>query len=448
MVLYLLSIVLPVHFHVGGVYMSGTRTVLLVVTIPIAIRLLGGKLGRVLLTDVLLLAHVMWNILALFMNSPSQAISFGGSVMLEMYGSYLLARNYIRTPEQFYLVCRGLMLALMFTIPFAIYETQTGQALIPTMIGKLPGIQSWGDYYNFLSGRRLGLERSQVIFSHPIHYGLFCASLFSLILIGLKDLISPFRRYLFALLACVGVVASVSSGAILPVALQIGLIIWAWLFRRVGSRWLILCGFFAVCYVVVDLLSNRSPLTVFLSYATLSGLTAYTRIHIFDWGMYNVWANPLFGIGMNDWVRPAWLTWSVDNFWLLIALRYGIPSFLMLAISYLYLVWKVMRRDFGDYGVVWQFRRAWVFTQVSLILVLCTVDVWSTALSYLFFLFGAGAWMATIQLDAVSQAQVSDQIDGIFGRAGMRYTRFGNVRVRRGIEAAGLQGTGPSHRPM
>ena len=68
-----------------------------------------------------------------------------------------------------------------------------------------------------------------------------------------------------------------------------------------------------------------------ITYLTFNSGTAYWRLHIWNFGSAEVWRNPLFGIGLNDWARPSWMwTASVDNFWLLTAMRYGIPAFLLL----------------------------------------------------------------------------------------------------------------------
>ena len=254
----------------------------------------------------------------------------------------------------------------------------------------------------------------------------------SLALVAYKDLISALRRYFLGALVCLGVICSVSSGALLPMVLQIGLMLWAWVFNRTRSRWLILCGVVAVCYVVVDILSNRTPVTVFLSYATLSEETAYGRIHIFEWGMNNVWKNPFIGIGMNEWERPWWKSASMDNFWLLATVRYGIPGFLLLSGAYLLPVWVAMRRDFCVGDPIWQFRRAWVFMQVGMILTLCTVDVWDTALSFVFFLLGSGIWLVSFQPDPVLEREIIDQGKDTARRSGTHYTRFPRHGGRRG----------------
>ena len=433
MVLYFLMIALPIHFNLGPVYMTGVRAVLLLTTIPITIRLFSGRLGRVLPTDVLLLVYSVWSIATLFINSPFYAVSYGGSYVLEVYGSYLLARNYVRTPEQFRAVCRGLFAVLIFTIPFAIYETQTGRAVIPILIAKLPGVFSYGDFYNLAEGRRLGLERSQVIFAHPIHYGLFCASLISLAFLGFKGLLGPFWRFSISALICLGVVSSVSSGAIMPMILQLSLILWAWIFNPIRTRWFILSGLVVFFYVLVDIISNRTAIEVLLEYGTLSPETAYGRKLIFDWGMNNVWKHPYIGIGMNEWERPYWKSASMDNFWLLSTVRYGIPGFLILSISYLLPVWAAMQRDFGNGGAVWQFRRAWVFMQVSMILTLCTVDVWETVLSFVFFLLGAGIWLVSFQPDPIVERELVDQGKDLAKCSGIPYTRFPGRGARQGV---------------
>jgi hypothetical protein len=146
--------------------------------------------------------------------------------------------------------------------------------------------------------------------------------------------------------------------------------------------------------------------------------------------MTNVWKNPFVGIGMNDWERPYWLTASVDNFWLLTTMRYGIPAFLLLGIAYLLLLSAVIRRKLGSSGPLFQFRQAWAFTQVGLIVALCTVDIWAIALSYIFFLFGSGGWLAVYQMHEPAGAERGNAIAGPVSSAKLGHTRFGDQKVR------------------
>jgi hypothetical protein len=89
-----------------------------------------------------------------------------------------------------------------------------------------------------------------------------------------------------------------------------------------------------------------------------------------------------------------------------------------------------MRRDFMEGSPIWRFRRAWVFMQVGMILTLCTVDVWDTALSYVFFLLGSGVWLLSVQPDANIEENGAEREAAVAGRAGVRYTRFAGRGAR------------------
>ena len=189
----------------------------------------------------------------------------------------------------------------------------------------------------------MGLERVQWTFAHPIHFGLFCSVAFSLTFVALQGLISDAKRYTATILIlCTGLLG-LSSGALLAMVMQIGLISWYMMFRNQPNRWWIFVGVTTFCYVVVDLLSTRSAYEVFLSRATFSAHNAYWRMIIFEWGFANIVGSaekgiegsPLFGIGMNSWIRPHFMySGSMDNFWLVMGVRYGLPGFFTLAIGY------------------------------------------------------------------------------------------------------------------
>ena len=280
---------------------------------------------------------------------------------------------------------------------FAIYESLTEATPILNLLDRIPGVTS---LVNVKAEARLGLQRAQVVFSHPIHFGLFCSVLFSICFIGLKTIISDKSRYFASLLLILGVFLSLASGALLALLLQLGLILWAWIFNKVNNRWLLLLGLFVLIYVLIDLLSNRAPIRVFMSYATMSAHTAYWRGIIFEWGIKNIVANPIFGIGLNEWIRPIFMrSTSVDNFWLLTTMRYGIPGFLLLAIGFLISLLKIGTRNCEGDHMLHQVRRAWMFPFVGLTFTLSTVHIWGTIYSFVFFMFGAGMWLMTAKSD-------------------------------------------------
>lgn len=411
-VLYLLTVVLPIGFNLGPLFVTTLRLLLLALIVPLFFNLLRGRYGRVFLTDILFTLHICWAIAALAVNNPAQAITQAGSVGPEFLGGYLIGRAYIRTSENFVALCRWLVFLVCCTTPFALYEARSGRPIIIELLHGLPGIKSANLFTN---EGRLGLERVQAVFAHPIHYGLFCSVTLSLAFVALRNVTTDARRYASSIVIAGSGFLALSSGALLAIFLQMGLILWATIFARIRWRWWLLVGLFALAYVVIDIFSTRSPIRVFMSYATFSAHNAYWRGIIFEWGMKSVWANPLFGIGLNDWVRPAFMySGSMDNFWLVIAVRYGIPAFLMLSIGYAWSIFVVMRRRFDEDPVLLLIRRAWVFTFLGLSFTLCTVHVWTNIYSFVFFMFGAGMWLIQAKPNKAARLAEPEQPQATF----------------------------------
>lgn len=391
--IYMICVLVPVEFSIGSVALTPLRILLLITIIPTSIGIFVGKYGKVLAVDYLFFLHMLWATLAVAINNPSRVVENVGSASVEFLGGYAIARATIRSPEQFRSMIKLMLILIVAMLPFSIVETMTGRAIIPGMIDKVPGLST---VLQINYPPRLGLYRVQNVFAHPIHYGLYCSFAFILVLMCLKDQMSLTRRVIACGIICFSVVLSVSSGAVLAVMLQVGLFAWAYIFRKFSRKWLLLLSLFALAYVTVDLLSNRSPMRVLMSYATFSSQTAFYRANIFDAGMNNVWANPIFGLGLRTWIRPAYMDkGSVDNFWLVMAMKYGIPGFLLIVVGYFSALVKIGRRDLSRFPKLAEMRLAWMITFCGLSFSLATVHVWTAIYSFVFFFFGAGLWMAS-----------------------------------------------------
>ena len=426
--IYLVTLVTPVEVALGSVAMMPMRVLLLVMVVPLAINLFSGKYGKILAVDILFFVHMAWATIAIGINNPNRVIENVGSNVVEFLGGYLVARAYIRTPDQFQKLAIALLVMNVLLLPFSIPEALNGVAVIPKFVTDM-GITS---VKQVTYAPRMGLQRVQNAFAHPIHYGLFCSVCFSFVLIGLKDRISLFWRVIGTGIVSVGIFLSLSSGALLSGFLQIGLLSWSYFLRKTKRKWQILLGLFVLMYIAIDLLSNRSPSKVMMSYATFSAQTAFYRAIINDYGMRNVWANPIFGLGLRSWVRPSYmLTGSVDDFWLVMAMRYGIPGFLLLAAGYLLGVTKLGFRNFSGDARVSRLRLAWMVTFAGLSFTLLTVHVWTAIYSFTFFLFGAGMWMAEYEPNASHRADDADPVT-----TGVRPSRYSRPRSQKSVPSA------------
>lgn len=331
---------------------------------------------------------------SLFINSPEFFVTQMGSMGVEFLGGYLLGRLYIKDLDTFLSLLRALGLIVMFLLPFAAIESLTSRSLILSAMSSLPGSDT---FRQFTMRPRWGLFRAQGISPHPILFGVLTSLAFAIVMHGLQGVVRNTTRYLMALAAVGCVFFSLSAGAFIGIVYQAFLLFWFFTFRRVHRRWLLLFALVSLAYIIIDLLSNRDPIRIFMTYATFSAHTAFIRMHIFDWGMVNVWANPVFGLGFRDWVRADFLRDTVDNFWLLNAMRYGIPGFLMIAFGYFWCLAKVALKNVGSDPFMLNARRAWVIAFSSLALSLVTVHVWSSTYSMVFFLYGSGVWFLLVR---------------------------------------------------
>lgn len=438
--LFLLALVLPIDFDLGPLYLTGLRLLLLTMLPVLGIMLLIGRMGKIHPVDIVFMLHVIWIFVALSVNNPDLALQNSGITGAEFLGGYLITRAYIRNRSQFIALCKWLVVLALLMLPPALYETWTGRPILIELLRSLPGVGSMGVVT--IEGR-LGLERVQAVFTHPIHFGLFCSTAFSLAFVALKGVYSVTTRLVASALIFFTGFLSLSSGAILAIALQAALIGWFLVFRKVNARWWILFGLFALAYVVIDILSTRTPIRVFMSYATFSAHNAYWRGIIFDWGMMNIFGSEnipparMFGIGLNDWVRPSFMhSGSMDNFWLVTGVRYGLPGLFLLVVGYVATLIGVGRRDFTGDETMLNLRRAWMFIFMGLSFTLVTVHVWTSIYSYVFFLFGAGVWMLTAEAqraDTVSETSpdTDPQTNPDPARREGSYSRFAPRRIGR-----------------
>lgn len=415
--IFYLSILTPVIFHVGTISLPPPRLFLLVMLFPLLFRWLSGGAGGVKPIDFIFVFICFWMAVSFLMNRPFGVVYEKiGYYTVETLGGFLLGRVLIRTPEAFLVFVRLGMLSVVFMLPFAIVETQTGDPFLIDLFSS-----SFRTEPVVTHDVRMGMERAQVIFPHPIHYGIFVAAFLGLSMRGLSYGGGAFRRAVRFVVVTVSVVASVSSGAFLSWVIQMGLMTYDRVLRPIKARWRVFGFGFLLMYVSIDLLSNRTPFHVFNSYMTLDPGTGYNRILIFNHGMNNVEQNPIFGLGTRGWARPRWMKSSVDNFWLAMAMRHGIPMFLAYAGAVALLMTKLSRNIITD-PLRAELRAGFLVTLGGLIVALGTVHIWDDTYIWFMVFLGAGVWLMDPEPAQTGRAALTE-VAGQPAKAS-RYTRF------------------------
>jgi hypothetical protein len=386
--LFIVSLLVPIIFFVGPIRLSPYRLVILCLFIPCLTAWLSGRLGKIRLPDVLILLSTLWAAVALTVNEGLEtAIEPAGIRLMETFGTYLLARRYVRDAESFATVVKTLFIAILVLLPFAAIESLSGQPVILEALRKV--VPTFADTQ---MEPRYGLERAQVVFEHPILYGIFCASAFGLAwyVLGYRNAF-PGRLFRAAVIG-LSSIFSVSTGAIVTVVVQCFLMAWNHQTRKIAGRWKVLGLLFIGAYAAIDLLSNRSPFHVFVTYLTFSAGSAYNRILIWNYGTAEVARHPVFGIGLGDWERPSWMSGSMDNFWLVMAVFYGLPAFLLFAGGVLHIMRALGRAKLED-ETISACRQGLLISLGGLVVAGFTVHYWNAIYCWFLFLVGSGVWM-------------------------------------------------------
>lgn len=373
--------------NIGGINLPPYRFFLLVILLPCFFSYLTNLESRKNWIDLLVFCYVIWGVISLFKNHGTSSWQYAGVLALETIVPYMIAKNYVRSLKDVRQFVKIWIFSIIFMLPFIIFETLTGNHIIRDLFRLALG-------YSSMVGRpeRLGLDRAFGPFDHPILFGVFCASSLGLVYYTFGRGRINLSSILYVISIGVATFCSLSSGPLAAFSSQMGLIFWEMATKRIPYRWSILTGIAILMYAIVDLISNRTPFHVFITYLTFRLQSSYNRIHIWNYGTASVSNYPFFGIGLGEWERPPWMSSSMDNFWLLTAVRYGIPAFIFLAASIFLAIKNVKKIKVKDRSIM-SFRRGWMITIFGLIFAGCTVHFWNQLYCLVFFLLGSSCFL-------------------------------------------------------
>lgn len=383
----------------GPLRMSPYRFLLIFTLLPCLLQLVSNRYGTILLADWLILFHAVWAIVALLNYDGMNALQTGGIYFIECVGSYMLGRRYIRNADDFRALSRFMTFfiigLLCVTLPESVLDKHFIRETFRAILGG-PGLVPMDP--------RMGLSRAYGSFEHPILYGAFCAAAFSMALFVVRPLYSKMKGAMMPALVFLACFLSLSAGPWVAVGIQMMLAVWNKITAGIPMRWGILFLLVVLAVFGVSLFSNRPPVNVFIAYASFSPQSSYNRILIWEFGSAEVGRNWWLGIGLGDWIRAPWMSPSMDNFWLLTAVRYGMPAFIALvgAITAICIGAASQRDRDEDWTAC---RTAWMITLFGISFAATTVHLWN-AIFCLFMLFlGSGAFLSSRLAETKTQAE-------------------------------------------
>lgn len=395
---YLLLLPGQFNFSLGDFKLAPFRVFLIPVALYFSAAVARGQV-RLVGADFLILAGVAWIWLASFVvrEDALAVIEVGGSHTIDIANAYFLTRLTIRTPRDFrvllVMIAPGIALIGLIVAQEAITHVRFLQPAASALTGNPAPMRS---------DTRMGFLRGTASFPHPILAGIVLASFLPLYLLaGIRG--GP--KFL-GLTGALCSIFSLSSAAMLGLVVGGFLCIYNWISLRIGNlSWRLFLVGVAILYLFVENTSNRGFYQLLTSYASFSSASGYNRILIWKYGTQNIADNPWFGIGYDDWVRPDWMhSGSFDHFWLILALRFGMPACFLLLGAVLLALINISRRSVSAPHLDAQLLRGVAISMAVFALGVNSVSLWMSALVWFFMLAGI-----TVSLSQMPRVERSHQ---------------------------------------
>lgn len=329
-VIYATLLPREVRFDFSGLEFYVDR-IALMLTLPWVIYKISQRAIRFVLPDWLMLAFGALLIISMTkVYGLERALPSGGALAFDSVAGYYLARISFRSLDD---IRRALIVAApgFFLAGASVMAESISHRFIvrPFFMSIFGAISYTGGGVDVVLDQlrydvRNGLLRGYGPWPHPILAGLHLATLLPVYwMSGLRG-----WPKMLGVLAALMAIFTVSSAAVLGLVLAILFIFYDWLTQRVrGLGWSYFLLFAAMALAIIQVSANSGVIGIVSQYATFDNSTAYFRQLIWEYGTQSVWAHPWFGIGLEAYERPDWMvTTSVDNHWLLYAMRYGLPA--------------------------------------------------------------------------------------------------------------------------
>lgn len=379
--LLIYTILLPADLapQIGGLVLPPYRIAILVLA-PFAISQMLKHKDRPTLPDILIFAGSLWGFCAMLMTSSIvEGLEGGGSFALDGLGSYFIGRAYITDVRKLRTLLIFLLPGMLIIGGIMAIEAISHRMIIAPLFGAPES-----------TGVRLGLMRAKAVFPHPIAAGLFMGSLLSLYF--LSHIRLPLR--ILGTIAALTAVFAGSSAAYLMTAILLLLILYRSFFTdllRTRERLGYLVIAAAFVFVFLELATGRGAIR-FLIQFTLDPQTGYFRLLIWTHGTASVANNPWFGIGNAPLPRPDWMIReTIDNHWLFLAVRYGLPTGMLTLGSVIAAVWHCVVGNRRLNGFDRATTSGAVFALIALTLVAWTVALWANHFAWYMLLVGVVA---------------------------------------------------------
>jgi hypothetical protein len=383
------AVILPVEMslNLSALHIGAYRLVLLLLS-PVLFNAIVKGRYKPHWADGLMLIVSLWLPVSFWVNYDfSVGLEAGFSQAIDVLFAYLVGRIFIKDFATFKSLLAYMLPGLAAVALLLIGESVIGKLFVRETAASIFG--GAADSAGLLKYEfRLGLLRATGPFPNPIHAGVF---LTSYILLYIVYFTAGFKRIVGVIVSIAGVF-SISSAAVMLLGLSAILSLYNQFmayFKEINWRVSLV---FVICIMgIVQVFSKNGVVPILYRYLTFNPATGYFRTLIWEQSTDDVWRNPWFGIGYEEYTRPAWMVaTTIDAHYLAMAVKYGlVPALLyfLIALAVIFMIGNQSRRLHGMRAS--KVLLGMAISMSTLLLVMFTVTFWGSILSWFNMLLGA-----------------------------------------------------------
>lgn len=319
-VLLFYSLLIPAGLsaEIGGFRMYGFRA-FLIISAPFAIYAAMSRPQRLILADYAMIAYLLWTCASfVILIGVAGGVEAFGRDAIDIGFAYLIGRVTLVDIPALRHFLRRIAPGVLVVGALILVESVTGSF---RLVNIFPLENAYG---SSLNEYRLGLLRAFGPFSHAILGGTLLTSVALLYL-----MVSQYRsRQVLGFGGAILGLFTLSSAAVLGLLIQAGALAYRFVLRFLGFkvRWATLAWLVAAFFIALEIVSGGDAIRVLIRLLSFNSGTGFYRLLIWEYGSQTALANPIFGIAYEEYSRPAWMGSSIDNNWLAVAVRNGIPA--------------------------------------------------------------------------------------------------------------------------
>lgn len=406
LLLLTLVILVPIELSVqaAGLFITSSKMFLIIWAFILLPKIMEVKFR---IYDWFFIAHVFWMAMCMLVVYGTSGIERSGTYILEFFVVYMTVRVYLREVSQFRAVIVALCVMAAVAAILAFPEAISHKRYIHDFFRQITGV-----YYRIDYDARMGIMRAASLFEHPILFGIFCSSMVSLA--WFSGTIK--QRMIRIPLLGFGTFLSASSAPLLIFMLQLWLILLEKVSRPLRRRVLVIGSIAGILGAIMQFGTGRGIVGM-IAMITLNSGTTYVRRTQWQHGIDDVMRYPFFGFNETLWTRPSWLAGSVDNYWLLMMMRAGIPSIVLLALA-IFFIWRALAKRTETDETFRGLRIGWGLMMIAMVLGGATVAYFGKLQPLFAFYIGFGAALASCIVPS-SETQAEPE-----AKRGISYTRF------------------------